>query len=64
MSWLLDDDDARWTCLRIVQFTPPSSAASVTFGEGFTAAARREETAAHLYASLVERVSERLETGS
>jgi hypothetical protein len=29
----------------------------------YTAALDREETAAHVYASLVERVSERLETG-
>ena len=39
LGWRLDDDVAPLDGLRIVQFTPPGSAASVTFGTGLTAAA-------------------------
>jgi len=39
LGWRLDADDAPLPGLRIVQFTPPGSGASVTFGEGLTAAA-------------------------
>jgi catechol 2,3-dioxygenase-like lactoylglutathione lyase family enzyme len=39
MGWRLDGDDAPMAGLRIVQFTPPGSAASVTFGLGLTGAA-------------------------
>jgi len=39
LGWRLDADDAPLDGLRIVQFTPPSSAASVTFGTGVTTAA-------------------------
>jgi catechol 2,3-dioxygenase-like lactoylglutathione lyase family enzyme len=39
LGWRLDADDAPLEGLRIVQFTPPGSAASVTFGQGLTAAA-------------------------
>ena len=39
LGWRLDDDDAPLDGLRIVQFTPPGSAASVTFGTGLTTAA-------------------------
>ena len=39
LGWRLDADDAPLPGLRIVQFTPPGSAASVTFGQGLTAAA-------------------------
>ena len=38
LGWRLDDDAAPLDGLRIVQFTPPGSAASVTFGTGLTAA--------------------------
>jgi catechol 2,3-dioxygenase-like lactoylglutathione lyase family enzyme len=38
LGWRLDDDVAPLDGLRIVQFTPPGSAASVTFGRGLTAA--------------------------
>jgi catechol 2,3-dioxygenase-like lactoylglutathione lyase family enzyme len=34
LGWRLDADDAPLPGLRIVQFTPPGSAASVTFGQG------------------------------
>lgn len=39
LGWRLDADDAPLAGLRIVQFTPPGSAASVTFGQGLTTAA-------------------------
>jgi catechol 2,3-dioxygenase-like lactoylglutathione lyase family enzyme len=39
LGWRLDADDAPLPGLRIVQFTPPGSGTSVTFGEGLTAAA-------------------------
>jgi catechol 2,3-dioxygenase-like lactoylglutathione lyase family enzyme len=38
-GWRLDDDVAPLDGLRIVQFTPPGSAASITFGTGLTTAA-------------------------
>jgi predicted enzyme related to lactoylglutathione lyase len=39
LSWRLDDDVAPMEGLRIVQFTPPRSAGSVTFGKGLITAA-------------------------
>jgi catechol 2,3-dioxygenase-like lactoylglutathione lyase family enzyme len=39
LGWRLDDDVAPLDGLRIVQFTPPGSWASVTFGTGLTTAA-------------------------
>jgi catechol 2,3-dioxygenase-like lactoylglutathione lyase family enzyme len=39
LGWRLDDDAAPMEGLRIVQFTPPGSSTSVTFGEGLTTAA-------------------------
>jgi catechol 2,3-dioxygenase-like lactoylglutathione lyase family enzyme len=39
LGWRLDDDVAPLDGLRIVQFTPPGSGTSVTFGEGLTTAA-------------------------
>jgi catechol 2,3-dioxygenase-like lactoylglutathione lyase family enzyme len=39
LGWRLDDDAAPLDGLRIVQFTPPGSGASITFGKGLTAAA-------------------------
>jgi catechol 2,3-dioxygenase-like lactoylglutathione lyase family enzyme len=39
LGWRLDADDAPLEGLRIVQFTPPGSGASVTFGTGLTDAA-------------------------
>ena len=38
LGWRLDDDVAPLDGLRIVQFTPPGSGASVTFGTGLTMA--------------------------
>src|SRR6185295_6609820 len=39
LGWRLDDDASPLDGLRIVQFTPPGSAASITFGKGLTTAA-------------------------
>jgi catechol 2,3-dioxygenase-like lactoylglutathione lyase family enzyme len=39
LGWRLDDDVAPADGVRIVQFTPPGSGCSVTFGKGITAAA-------------------------
>jgi catechol 2,3-dioxygenase-like lactoylglutathione lyase family enzyme len=39
LGWRLDADDAPLEALRIVQFTPPGSGCSVTFGKGLTTAA-------------------------
>src|SRR5246500_164349 len=39
LGWRLDDDVAPMDGLRIVQFTPPHSGTSVTFGNGLIAAA-------------------------
>jgi catechol 2,3-dioxygenase-like lactoylglutathione lyase family enzyme len=38
LGWRLDDDVAPMEGLRIVQFTPPGSGTSVTFGQGLTTA--------------------------
>ncbi len=38
MGWRLDEDVAPLDGLRIVQFTPPGSGTSITFGEGLIAA--------------------------
>src|SRR5437588_4712768 len=38
LGWRLDDDVAPLESLRIVQFTPPRSSTSVTFGQGLTTA--------------------------
>jgi catechol 2,3-dioxygenase-like lactoylglutathione lyase family enzyme len=39
LGWRLDDDVAPADDVRLVQFTPPGSACSVTFGKGVTPAA-------------------------
>jgi catechol 2,3-dioxygenase-like lactoylglutathione lyase family enzyme len=39
LGWRLDDDAAPLEGLRIVQFTPPGSGTSITFGQGLTTAA-------------------------
>ena len=39
LGWRLDDDVAPAKDVRIVQFTPPGSGCSITFGKGITAAA-------------------------
>ena len=39
LGWRFDDDAAPLDGLRIIQFTPPGSATSITFGTGLTTAA-------------------------
>ena len=39
LGWRLDADDAPTNNVRIIQFTPPGSGCSITFGNGVTAAA-------------------------
>src|SRR3954462_7415500 len=39
LGWRLDDDVSPLEGLRIVQFTPPGSGTSITFGNGLTTAA-------------------------
>jgi catechol 2,3-dioxygenase-like lactoylglutathione lyase family enzyme len=39
LGWRFDDDVAPMDGLRIVQFTPPGSGTSITFGQGLTTAA-------------------------
>jgi catechol 2,3-dioxygenase-like lactoylglutathione lyase family enzyme len=39
LGWRLDDDVAPFDGLRVVQFTPPGSGASITFGQGLIASA-------------------------
>src|SRR5256885_5536251 len=39
LGWRLDDDAAPLDGLRVVQFTPPGSGTSITFGTGLTTAA-------------------------
>ena len=38
LGWRLDDDAAPADNVRVIQFTPPGSGCSVTFGKGLTAA--------------------------
>ena len=39
LGWRLDADNAVGDDFRVVQFTPPGSASSVSFGKGLTTAA-------------------------
>jgi predicted enzyme related to lactoylglutathione lyase len=39
LGWRFDDDVSPLDGIRIVQFTPPGSAAAITFGRGLTTAA-------------------------
>jgi catechol 2,3-dioxygenase-like lactoylglutathione lyase family enzyme len=59
LGWRFDDDVAPMDGLRIVQFTPPGSAASITFGLGLTASAPGSAAAA-LVVSDIEAAHEEL----
>src|SRR5262249_55118418 len=52
LGWRLDADDAPAHGVRIVQFTPPGSACSVTFGRGITAAAPGSAEAALIVSDI------------
>ena len=46
LGWRLDDDASPMANIRIVQFTPPGSGCSITFGKGLTEAAPGSSAAA------------------
>jgi catechol 2,3-dioxygenase-like lactoylglutathione lyase family enzyme len=52
LGWRLDADDAPATNVRVVQFTPPGSGCSVTFGNGLTAAAPGSAAAALIVSNI------------
>ena len=52
LGWRLDADDAPLDGLRIVQFTPPGSGCSVTFGQGLTMAAPGSPQAALIVSDI------------
>ena len=59
LGWRLDDDAAPLDGLRIVQFTPPGSAASITFGTGLTTAAPGSAEAGLIVSDIEARSEER-----
>src|SRR5271167_3002712 len=52
LGWRFDDDVAPAKDVRIVQFTPPGSGCSVTFGNGLTAAAPGSATGALIVSDI------------
>ena len=52
LGWRLDADDAPAKDVRIVQFTPPGSGCSVTFGKGITGAAPGSAVAALIVSDI------------
>ena len=52
LGWRLDADDAPAKNVRIVQFTPPGSGCSVTFGNGLTAAVPGSAAAALIVSDI------------
>jgi catechol 2,3-dioxygenase-like lactoylglutathione lyase family enzyme len=52
LGWRLDADDAPLDGLRIVQFTPPGSGTSVTFGKGLTMASPGSPQAALIVSDI------------
>jgi predicted enzyme related to lactoylglutathione lyase len=52
LGWRLDEDVAPAENVRVVQFTPPGSGCSITFGKGLTAAAPGSATAALIVADI------------
>jgi catechol 2,3-dioxygenase-like lactoylglutathione lyase family enzyme len=52
LGWRLDADDAPARTIRIVQFTPPGSGCSVTFGKGLTAAVPGSAAAALIVSDI------------
>ena len=53
LGWRLDDDVAPMPGLRIVQFTPPGSGTSITFGQGLSTAAPGAATAGLIVSDIV-----------
>ena len=52
LGWRLDADDAPAKNVRIVQFTPPGSGCSISFGNGLTAAAPGSATGALIVSDI------------
>jgi len=52
LGWRFDDDVAPAKDVRIVQFTPPGSGCSITFGNGLTAAAPGSATGALIVSNI------------
>ena len=63
LGWRLDADDAPTRNLRIVQFTPPGSGCSVTFGNGLTAAAPGSAAAGLIVSDIESAHSELIRRG-
>ncbi|HEV2468056.1 MAG TPA: VOC family protein [Candidatus Sulfotelmatobacter sp.] len=63
LGWRLDADDAPAKNVRIVQFTPPGSGCSVTFGNGLTAAAPGSAGAALIVSDIEAAHDELLRRG-
>src|SRR3984885_6647293 len=53
LGWRLDDDVAPLPGLRIVQFPPPGSGTSITFGQGLTTATPGTATAGLIVSDIV-----------
>jgi catechol 2,3-dioxygenase-like lactoylglutathione lyase family enzyme len=60
LGWRLDDDAAPLDGLRIVQFTPPGSGCSVTFGQGLTRAVPGSAEGSGLIVSDIEAAHDEL----
>jgi catechol 2,3-dioxygenase-like lactoylglutathione lyase family enzyme len=54
LGWRLDEDVAPAENVRAVQFTPPGSGCSITFGNGLTAAAPGSSTGALIVSDIRE----------
>jgi catechol 2,3-dioxygenase-like lactoylglutathione lyase family enzyme len=63
LGWRLDDDVSPLEGLRIVQFTPPGSACSITFGKGLITAAPGSAQAALVVSDIEAAHEELLERG-
>ena len=63
LGWRLDDDVAPADGVRIVQFTPPGSGCSVTFGKGITSAAPGSAAGALVVSDIVAARQDLVERG-
>jgi catechol 2,3-dioxygenase-like lactoylglutathione lyase family enzyme len=63
LDWRFDDDVAPLEGLRIVQFTPPGSGCSISFGEGLTSAAPGSAEAGLVVSDIVAAHDELLGRG-
>src|ERR1700751_5929228 len=63
LGWRLDEDVTPASDVRIVQFTPPGSGCSVTFGKGITGAAPGSAAAALIVSDIEAAHDELLRRG-